>query len=93
VESGQEVRPAAGTDRVLSEGGLRYCLSEDIRIEAARPIATSQRDIDLFNSMVRDYNARCTSYRYSEQVRRRVEREVRARTAELQAEGVARFAQ
>jgi hypothetical protein len=86
-----EQLPPIGPDRVLDAAQIRYCLSEDIRLEAARNIANVDADVERFNSMINDYNARCANYRYRRQVFESVQREVQANRASLHAEGVARF--
>lgn len=60
-----ESRPAAGgPQRILGPSEIRYCLAEDIRIEAMRPLARSPDEIDTFNGFISDFNARCGEYRY-----------------------------
>lgn len=86
-----EQLPPIGPDRVLGEAQIRYCLSEDIRLEAARNITNVDADVERFNSMINDYNARCANYRYRRQVFESVQRDVQANRASLQAEGIARF--
>jgi len=86
-----EQLPPIGTDRVLDRAQIRYCLSEDIRLEAARTVATADVDVERFNSMINDFNARCSSYQYRRQVFDSVQREVQSSRASLQVEGVARF--
>lgn len=91
AKSRMEQLPPIGPDRVLEAAQIRYCLSEDIRLEAARSVANADTDVDRFNSMINDYNSRCASYRYRRQVYESVQREVQSNRASLQAEGVARF--
>ena len=86
-----EELPPIGPDRALDAAQIRYCLSEDIRLEAARDVANVDADVDRFNAMINDYNARCANYRYRPQVFESVQREVQANSAFLQAEGIARF--
>ena len=86
-----EQLPPVGPDRVLDAAQIRYCLSEDIRLDAARDVVSADADVDRFNSMINDYNSRCASYRYRRQVFESVQREVQSNRTSLQAEGVARF--
>lgn len=86
-----EQLPPIGSDRVLDAAQIRYCLSEDIRLEAARDVVNVDADVDRFNSMINEYNARCANYRYRRQVFESVQREVQANRTSLQAEGIARF--
>ena len=62
----QESKPALGRDLVLSAAQIRYCLAEDIRIDAAKGALDNyiDSDVDRFNAMVADYNSRCGSFRY-----------------------------
>ena len=83
--------PPTGPDRVLDAAQIRYCLSEDIRLEAARDVVNADADVNRFNSMINDFNSRCANYRYRRQVFESVQREVQSNKASLQAEGVARF--
>ena len=83
--------PAGGTDllefrvppvaegRVLSMPELRWCVREDRRIERERLVpATSQADVDRFNSRVDNYNSRCGNFRYRAGDLERARREVGA---------------
>lgn len=58
--------PPVGTKLVLGPAQIRYCLSEGIRIDAARGVLDrySQWDVDRFNAMITDYNSRCSDFRY-----------------------------
>lgn len=59
-------RPSVGGDRRLSISEIRWCLREDIRLEAIRVVVSLDADVDRFNELVRDYNSRCASFRYRE---------------------------
>jgi hypothetical protein len=61
-----EVKPPEGTDRVLSFAELRYCVAEDIRLQAMDGVIDRYRDyeVDGFNKFVSDYNSRCGSFKY-----------------------------
>jgi len=63
-----ESMPPVGTDVILSESQIRYCLAEQIRVDAARTAIDeySQYSVDFFNSMIASINSRCSSYRYRE---------------------------
>ncbi|MBR0672160.1 hypothetical protein [Neoroseomonas soli] len=90
-----ETRPAeGGGERSLSRAELRWCMFNDIRIEAARADMRSakQGQIQAFNAAVTEWNASCRRYRYSRSDRDAVQRQIDARRAELEAEGKARFA-
>lgn len=90
-----ETRPAdGGGERTLSRAELRWCMFNDIRIEAARGDMRSatQGQIQAFNAAVAEWNAGCRRYRYSRSDRDAVQRQIDAKRAELEAEGRARFA-
>lgn len=91
AEGTAEQAPPIGTDRVLSTAQIRYCLSESIRLDAVRDFAMSDEDINRFNSMIEDYNARCGSYRYRPGNLESARRAVEPLAATLRAEGRARF--
>ncbi|WP_198377909.1 hypothetical protein [Neoroseomonas rubea] len=90
-----ETQPAAhdGT-RTLSRAELRWCMFNDVRIEAARPDmrAAKQGQVQAFNAAVTDWNSGCRRYRYSRSDRDAVQRQIEARRATLESEGRARFA-
>lgn len=85
-----ESQPMPGTDNVLEESEIRYCLSQKIRIQGWEPNVntSSQSSVDAFNWAIADFNSRCGSYRYRTQVMDRVRSEVNARSTDLRFEGV-----
>lgn len=85
-----ESQPIPGTDNVLDESELRYCLSQKIRIQGWEPNVntSSQTSVDAFNWAISDFNSRCGSYRYKTQVMDRVRSEVNSRSTDLRFEGV-----
>ena len=90
-----ETRPAdGGGERTLSRAELRWCMFNDIRIEAARADVRSakQGQIQAFNAAVTEWNAACRRYRYSRSDRDAVQRQIDAKRTELEGEGRARFA-
>lgn len=86
-----EDKPPIGGDIVLSSAQLRYCLAQRIRIDGADKAvnAASQTDIDRFNAMVNDFNARCPKARYRTNTMSTVKAEVEARRSQLETEGAA----
>jgi hypothetical protein len=86
-----EQRPPAGQSTPFDAAQIRYCLAENVRLAAARGVVSSGPEIGRFNSMIDDYNARCSSYQYHAGQLESVQREVQARTSVLRAEGIARF--
>lgn len=83
--------PPIGTNRVLGAAEIRYCLSEDIRLEAARDTVSANDDVERFNAMVNDYNRRCGNYQYRPSVFQSIQRQVEANRTSLQIDGIARF--
>ena len=86
--------PEHGGDRTLSRAELRWCMFNDIRIEAARPDMRSakQAQVQAFNAAVTEWNQGCRRYRYSRSDRDAVQSQLAQRRAALEAEGHARFA-
>lgn len=89
----QESKPPVGQDLVLSAAQIRYCLAEDIRMDAAKLVLNnySESDVDRFNEMVKDYNSRCGSFRYHRGALESARRDVEPHRSKLQAEGRGRF--
>jgi hypothetical protein len=61
---GEEVRPAGGPKQQFTQANVRYCLFQEARLEAVRPL-TDSADLALFNLLVSDWNSRCGRARYS----------------------------
>jgi len=94
-----ETKPPVGQDLVFSREQIRYCLAEDIRLDAAKSAVNSyiDADVDRFNAMVADYNSRCSSFRYQTSNRGRndlksAQRDIEPYRSQLQSEGKSRFA-
>jgi hypothetical protein len=85
--------PPIGTGLSLERDELRYCLSEDIRLEAARQVLNEYSDsqINRFNAMVEDYNSRCSSFRYRSSTLASVKADVELNRSALEAQGRRRF--
>jgi hypothetical protein len=84
-----EERPPLGVDIVLGPAQLRYCLAEKIRIESARSVLNNYiaRQVSKFNSMVNDYNDRCSRFRYRRGTLESARAEVERFRLKLEAEG------
>lgn len=54
--------PPIGTSELLSVSDIRWCLREEIRIIVTREYSAGS--IQEFNSIVSNYNKRCSQYRY-----------------------------
>jgi len=85
--------PPIGTGRSLGPAEIRYCLSEDIRLEAARGVVNDYSDsqINRFNAMVDDYNSRCGRFRYNPGTLASVKADVERNRSALEAQGHRRF--
>jgi len=85
------VKPSVGRNNVLSISEIRWCERESIRIDAIRPIAISNADVERFNVMVVDYNLRCGSFRYRQGSLESARRDVRADSAQIRTEAIRDF--
>ncbi len=90
----EESKPPIGQDLVFSTAQIRYCLAEDIRMDAAKLVLNnySDSDVDQFNAMVSDYNSRCGSFRYRSGALESARRDIEPYRSQLQTEGRSRFA-
>lgn len=89
-----EEMPPVGRDHVLGAAQIRYCLAEDIRMEAAKGSLNSyaDSDVDQFNAMVADYNSRCGAFRYRSGALESARSDIESFRFELAAEGRSYFA-
>lgn len=60
--------PAGGPNQILSQGEIKYCLAERVRLEAMQGMLDNTQDAHItnFNFRVDDFNSRCSNYRYRE---------------------------
>ncbi len=84
-----EEKPPIGEGIVLSTAQLRYCLSQNARIDGAdKAVNLSVKvEVDRFNGMVDDYNSRCGKTRYRSSTMQSVKADVEGRRAQLEKEG------
>ncbi|WP_338879010.1 peptidoglycan-binding domain-containing protein [Achromobacter veterisilvae] len=89
-----ESKPPVGRNLVFSNEQIRYCLAEDIRMDAAKSALNtySDYDVDRFNAMVADYNSRCGNFRYRSGALEGARREIEPYRSLFQSEGRSRFA-
>jgi hypothetical protein len=80
-----EHKPAPGTLR-FSRTNLRYCIFQQVRLEAIGPI-TFSTESDVYNALIADWNARCAKFRFTPSDKDPVDAEVKSRRAMLEAEG------
>lgn len=57
-------QPPIGSNNLLSASQIRWCMRENIRLEAKRNVIETEEGINEFNREIVDFNARCGSYRY-----------------------------
>jgi hypothetical protein len=88
-----EVKPPIGTNNILSGAQIRYCLFERYRVDGAETQVNQygEESVDLFNSMVDDFNSRCSSYRYRVTEYGPIASEANQRQATLKLEGMRRL--
>ena len=81
--------PPVGTDILLTRNQIRYCLSEEIRIDSWQNEVNeySESSVDAFNLAVGDCNSRCSSFRYRRESLESIRSEVEANRESLAAEG------
>jgi hypothetical protein len=70
--------PPIGQGRILSMAQIRWCLRENIRMDAKEPLIDTNSDVAVFNQSVNSYNSRCANYKYRkgnvERAKRQVEK-------------------
>lgn len=88
-----EEQPPVATNQVLGPSQIRYCLAEDIRLDAAKGALNNyvESDVIRFNAMVADYNSRCGQFRYRRGSLESAKSEIESIRALLQSEGRSRF--
>lgn len=61
-----EEKPAVGTNLVHRRAEIRYCLAEEIRLNAIEKNINkySDAEVSTYNAAISDYNSRCSSFRY-----------------------------
>ncbi len=90
-----EETPPGGSNNVLTSAQLRYCIAEDIRLEAAKGVINNFNDahVERFNAMASDYNSRCGQFRYRSGSLEAARADVESYRTSLEADGRARFAE
>ena len=89
-----EERPPVGSGNVLGTPQIRYCVAEDIRLDAAKSVINQYNDSDIerFNALVADYNSRCSNFRYRRGALEGAKSDVERYRSEIATEGRSRFA-
>ena len=81
-----ETIPPVGQGLTLSQPQIRYCVFQGQRLDAIKILAITNNQIDRFNWLVDDFNARCSSYRYRSGDLSSVQREASDKAADLRAD-------
>lgn len=85
-------QPSQGNAQLLSRAEIRYCLSEEMRLQAARDVVATQAvDVRRLNASVADLNARCASFQYQGDDLALAEADVLARADAIRADGQTAF--
>ena len=89
-----EEKPPTGTNNVLTAAQLRYCVAEEIRLDAAREVINNDTNlhVDRFNGIVEDYNSRCGKFRYRGSSLASAKAEIERFRSTLESDGRAKFA-
>src|SRR5689334_12336829 len=61
-----EALPPHGRGNLYSDAQVRFCQAQLVRIDAVRPLLNryEREEVEQFNALVADFNARCGNYRY-----------------------------
>jgi len=88
-----EEKPPLGKNNVLTVAQIRYCLAEEIRLDAAKGALDNdaESEVERFNAMVTDYNGRCGQFRYRQGSLESARSEVEDYLSVLRSEGRSRF--
>jgi len=84
-----EEKPSPGVEQVLSYPQLRYCVAEDIRINAMKAMINEYESVEVagFNRYVSDFNSRCVSFKYRNGSLESVQTSAAARRMSIEEEG------
>lgn len=86
TENYDQAKPPVGTGQKFSIENIRYCLYQKEMMIYLRPRLTTDPIIDHFNSMVDDYNSRCSNFQYYKDELSTVQAEVVTRSNEIHVE-------
>ena len=81
-----ETRPPLGQGLTLDRSQIRYCVFQGQRLETIRTLTSTNYQIDRFNGLIDDFNARCSNYRYKSGDLSSVQREARDKAPDLRAD-------
>lgn len=78
--------PATGKNIALARDNIRYCLFQQVRVEALGPL-TAAFDLTIFDALVSDWNARCGLAVYPPAEKAAIDAELLGRRAIIETEG------
>ena len=78
--------PVAGSNIALTRDNIRYCLFQQVRLEALGPL-TDAVDLAIFDALASDWNARCARAQYPSAEKDAVGAELAWRREALEAQG------
>lgn len=87
----QTARPAVGKSRQFSVAEIRWCMGQEVRLDAVRPRLATRRAIDRHNEDAADYNRRCNGYKSSASDREEARRDVDAAREQIVAAALEDF--
>lgn len=79
-------QPQIGTTPQFNRMNVRYCIYQQVRLEAIGPV-TYSTESDVFVALIKDWNARCSRFHYAAADKEAVDSEVKMRRPTLEAEG------
>lgn len=81
-----EDKPPIGATLQFNRMNLRYCVYQQVRLEAIGPV-TYSTESDVFSALIKDWNSRCSRFHYAAGDKEAVDSEIKARRPALEAEG------
>jgi Putative peptidoglycan binding domain len=81
-----EDKPPTGTAHQFNRMNLRYCIYQQIRLEAIGPV-TYSTEADVFAALIKDWNSRCSRFHHAAVDKEAIDSEVKVRRSVLEAEG------
>lgn len=79
-------KPPVGDGLVLNREQIKYCLAEDVRIDAVKQVMqnTKKSEVDNLNRLVADYNSRCGHFKYRSGTLESVQGEIALERSEIE---------
>lgn len=80
--------PPVGTNKLLGEPEIQWCIKNGIRIGTIRGHISTNVEIDAFNRIVNDHNSRCGNYQYRKGAQAQAERTVEPYRSQIVAASI-----